>query len=102
MKVRLNVFDRVLLLNILPEATNNIYFGIYQDFLKKLSFTEEELAKYQIFEDGDGRVKWKNSTRKTFDICSKIYDIVCAYLEDCKKKNLLEEEHMELYEKFHR
>jgi len=71
-------------------------------FLKKLSFTEEELAKYQIFEDGDGRVKWKNSTRKTFDICSKIYDIVCAYLEDCKKKNLLEEEHMELYEKFHR
>ncbi|MFA7287303.1 MAG: hypothetical protein WC055_00340 [Melioribacteraceae bacterium] len=99
---KLSVFDRIILLNILPniEEVDRTMFGLYHDFLKELSFTQEEHDKFQITHDENGQVKWTNNEEKEFIICNKVQNIIVGRLKACKEKELLQEEHLELYNKF--
>ncbi len=100
MRVQLGVFDRILLLNILPEQVDMSMFGIYHDFLKELSFSEEEHNKFQIIHSEDGEVKWKNDKPREFNIGNKMLSVIKGRLEACQEKELLSEGHMDLFNKF--
>lgn len=99
---KLNVFDRIILLNILPstEEVDRTMFGLYHDFLKEISFTQEEHDKFQITHDEDGQVQWTNYEDKYFLIPNKVLNIIIGRLKACKEKELLSDEHLDLYNKF--
>ncbi|MHB8871233.1 MAG: hypothetical protein ACYC5G_02115 [Candidatus Doudnabacteria bacterium] len=84
----------------MPEQVDMSMFGIYHDFLKELSFSEEEHNKFQIIHREDGEVKWKNDKMKEFNIGNKILSVIKGRLEACQEKELLGEEHMNLFTKF--
>ena len=98
--MKLGVFNRIILLNIMPECVDPTLYGIYHDFLKRLSFTEEEHDKFQITHEKDGEVRWQNDEEVEIEIGDKIVGIICARLETCKENGLLKDEHMSLYDKF--
>lgn len=99
---QLNVFDRVILLNILPDVNevDKTMFGLYHDFLCNISFTQEEHDKFQITHDENGQVKWTNNEEREFIIYNKVLNIVIGRLKACKEKELLQEGHLDLYNKF--
>lgn len=99
----LSVFDRILLLNILPEQEeiDRIFYNLYHCFLCDLSFTEEEYNNYQITYGKDGLVNWKNDEEKPFSVNDIIKNIIIGRLKACKENSLLlNEYHDNLYNKF--
>lgn len=102
MVYNLSVFDRILLLNILPEQEeiDRIFYHLYHYFLCNLSFTEEEYNYYQITYDKEGVVHWKNDEEKPFAINNIVKNIIIGRLKACKENSLLNEGHENLYNKF--
>jgi len=100
MLIKLSVFDRILLLNLLPQEVDMTIYGMYQDCLRYLSFTEDEHDLYLITHQEDGEVKWTNDSEKEFYIPKNVLNIIKGRLKVCKEKDLLAEEHLSLYNKF--
>lgn len=100
MYFELNVFDRVVLLNILPQNIDMMLYGIYHNFLKDVSFSEDEYEEYEISVDETNQVHWKNGEEKDIYINENILGVIKDILKNCKEKGLLQEEHMSLYNKF--
>lgn len=97
MKTKLNIFDRLLLLNILPNNYDRNFYKIYDDFIKELSFSEEEVNEFRC---ENGEILFNNEIIKEFEIGNKINKIICETLEICKREGFLQEGHMFLYNKF--
>ena len=100
MKYELSVFDRIILLNILPQNIDMMLYGEYHKFLSSLSFDKEEYEKYGINIDGNNQAHWKSSEEKNIDIFSPIDETIKNVLEKCKEKGLIQKEHDSLYNKF--
>lgn len=100
MYFELNVFDRIVLLNILPQNIDMMLYGIYHDFLKDVSFSEDEYIKFEIRIDEVNQIHWKNSKGKDIYINENILEVIKDILKSCKEKELLQEEHMSVYNKF--
>ena len=113
--MKLTVFERLILLNILPGEGDFTTLKIVRHLREDLSFTEEEhkLANFknegEIFEDdegnksvvGKGQVRWKDEVKeKEIKIGEKATDIIVDVLGNLNKDKKLRNEHMSLYEKF--
>lgn len=101
MKVKLTVFDRLILLNILPDFHDITTIGILNKFREDLSFTEEEHSNL-LFGKKNSEIKWKSDAdcEKEFIIGDKIDNIIVGCLSSCQKEGLLQDQHMSLYCKF--
>ena len=99
--MKLNVLDRLLLLNISPNEANFVTLKIVRDLRNELSFSEGEHKKYKFVED-QGRVTWNPAAEqfKEVHIGEKANDIVVEALEKLDKDKKLTLEHMSLFEKF--
>lgn len=100
MKYKLDIYDRALLLNILPENSDLLMIGIYQDFLRSISFTEEEFDKYQIDYDNDNGIKWLGNCEMQVEIGNKVLSKIVSILKSCKENDLLGDDQIDLYNKF--
>jgi len=98
----LNVYDRIILLNVLPDIrdVDLTLYGCYHNLIQELSFSEGEHLKFQITHNEDNSVKWTNDETKKIDIGHKMLNIIQGRLKACKEKELLEYSHKSLYEKF--
>ena len=99
--MELGVFDRLLLLNILPREGDFTTLKIVRTMREDLSFTEEE-HKALNFQQDELEVKWNQGAAADRDISigEKATDIIVGVLKQLNADKKLTEQHMSLYEKF--
>lgn len=99
--MELAVFERLILLNILPKEGDFTTLKIMRKLKEDLSFSEEEHKNLGIKIE-DGMVRWKSEadSLKEVNIGEKAHDIISEILKELNNKKKLTEEHMSLYEKF--
>ncbi len=98
--MELGVFDRLLLLNILPREGDFTTLKIVRTMREDLSFTEEE-HKALNFQQDELEVKWnQGAADRDISIGEKATDIIVGVLKQLNADKKLTEQHMSLYEKF--
>jgi hypothetical protein len=99
--MELSVFDRLILLKILPEEGDFTTLKIVRSLREDLSFSEEEHAALAFRNEG-GKVYWKQEAEKTkgVDLKPKATELIVKALSDLNNSKKLREEHFSLYERF--
>jgi hypothetical protein len=99
--MQLNVFDRLVLLNILPKEGNFLTLKIVRSLREDLSFSEDEHKALQFHQDGQ-IMKWQQSADipKCIAIGEKANEIIVEALKKLDKENKLQAEHLSIYERF--
>ena len=100
--MKLGVFDRLILLNILPREGNFVALKIVRKMLEDLSFSEEEHKALEFKEGDNGQVLWKSEADKpkNISIGEKATDIIVEVLKKLNGDKKLQDQHYSLYEKF--
>lgn len=107
--MKLTVFERLLLRNIVPqiEKWNWDSMKAARVLLESL-FTEAEGAKLQITQTEAGNIQWRNQDdegnpipqEKEVKVSDGLKKKISAFLGDLDKKEMLTFQHYSLYEKF--
>ena len=99
--MELSVYNRLILLNILPKEGDFTTLKIVRKLREDLSFSEQEHATLQFKQDG-GNVQWKQEGDVAVEIPigEKATDIIVEVLKKLDKEKKLTESHVDLYEKF--
>ena len=106
----LNVFERLLLRNIIPEISSWNFDSMKEarEFMENL-FDEDEGAKLQITPNQDGRsISWKVQEddgtpipqEKEMRLSEGLCDKIAKFLKQLNDREQLEFKHYSLYEKF--
>lgn len=100
--MELSVFERLILLNILPREGNFTTLKIVRKLREDLSFDEEEHKALEFQVDDKGAVKWKTEADIPKDVAigEKATDLIVDTLKKLDKDKKLTEQHYGLYEKF--
>ena len=99
--MKLGVFDRLILLNILPKEGDFTTLKIVRKLREDLSFSEEEHKALQFVQE-EANVQWKREADipKPIAIGEKAKDVIVGVLKELDKDKKLTEQHYALYEKF--
>jgi len=99
--MKLNVLERLTLLQILPPEGNFVTLKIVRDLTSILAMTEKEYKDFDIKQEG-GQIKWnlKGNQEKEIEIGEKATDIIKEALKKLDETKKLEQRHFSLYEKF--
>jgi len=108
MKQKLNIAERVALLNILPPEGNLVTLKIIRELKTDLSFSEEEVKRFKIKANpapgGLGSfITWDSDfTKETkeVEIGNVAKDIIVEQLKALESQKRLRMETLDLYEKF--
>ena len=105
----LSVFERLILLNVMPGEGDYTTLKLIRKLKEDLSFDEGEHKALQFKEEG-GRVSWRTASDegspvllaqdKEIEVGPKAIAVVCEVLEKLNKEKKLKAEHMSVYEKF--
>ena len=100
--MELGVFERLILLNILPGEGDFTTLKIVRKMRESLSFTEEEHKALEFKQEDEGRVLWKQKADKPKEISigEKATDIIVGVLKKLNDDKKLQDQHYSLYEKF--
>lgn len=106
--MNLTVFERLIAIALLPDKGNYVTLRLMRELREKLSFSEEEIAKYG-FRDGDEengedpmRTFWDETVDQNADIefTSNEHKMISDALNQLDTKRSLTEDHFSLFEKF--
>ena len=99
--MKLNVMDRLVLLNTLPKEGDFTTLKIVRTMREDLSFTEEEHKALEFKQEGDS-VRWNQAADVERDINfgEKATDIIVEVLKKLNSDKKLAEQHYRLYELF--
>jgi hypothetical protein len=101
--MELNIAERLTLLGILPKEGNFLTLKILRKLREELSFSEEELKKYQITQDGE-QIHWNSEKDKKepkdFKISGELLAVIVKSLKELDASGKLTINHYSLYEKF--
>ena len=101
MKVKLNVLERIIMMNLLPKEENYLTFKLLLNLKSDLSFSDAEYKKCGMTPLADGRVSWKNGNIiKEIEIPDTVFAMIKAKLESLEKEKKINEENVSLYERF--
>lgn len=103
MKIKLNVYERLVLLNILPKEGNFITLKILRQLREGLSFNEKEIKDLKLAIDQEkGTATWdqEKEPNKEMEIGREGKKIIVETLEKLDEDKKLTHEHYSLYEKF--
>uniref|UniRef100_A0A6M3KQS2 Uncharacterized protein n=1 Tax=viral metagenome TaxID=1070528 RepID=A0A6M3KQS2_9ZZZZ len=101
--MELKVYERLVLLAILPKEGNFITLKVVRQLREALSFTEEEIKVLNFVQDVEKeKVTWNQAADKPIEIKigEKATEIVVEALKKLDKEQKLTEQHFGLYEKF--
>lgn len=101
--MKFKVFERLVLLNILPKEGNFITLKIIRKLQENLSFSEKEIKELKITLDPEkGNASWDASKdeSKDIEIGEEAKKIIAGALEKLDKDEKLTQEHFTLFEKF--
>lgn len=102
MDFKLNVQERLTLLNMFPSKNNFINTKIIREASSTIGLSDEEAVEFEVKHVGENisyHAK-KGSVEKTIKIGERAYSIICEVLEKLDKENKLTQNHFTLYEKF--
>jgi len=99
--MKLNLLERFLLMQLLPQKENFATLKIIHNLKMALSFSEEEVIQCEVKSE-NGMTYWNDKGLEEVEICigNKAKDICIQALKDADKNKLLTEKHLSLYEKF--
>lgn len=100
--MKLGVFERLILNNILSSAMGDITtIRIVQDLREALSFSEEEHKALGLRSEGL-KVFWDESAdvEKEIEIGDKAHEIIVDCLKKLNRKEMLTQEHLPVWERF--
>jgi len=99
--MKLNLFERFMLLQILPKEGNFVTLRITRDLRTALAVTEKEFKDFEITQDGE-HTKWntKGNEEREIMIGEKATDIIVESLKQLDKDKKLTEQYFTVYEKF--
>ena len=103
MKIKLNVYERLVMLNILPKEGNFITLKIVRQLREGLSFDEKEIKELKLTIDpAKGNATWEQDKdpNKEIEIGREAKKVIVESLEKLDKDEKLTQEHFSLYEKF--
>lgn len=114
--MELSVYERLILLNILPKEGDITTLRIVRTLRENLSFTESEHKVLCFKNPGEtyidnngqeravpiGQVVWNQAAAIPTDIAigEKAFDIIVAALKRLNSERRLHESHLDLYERF--
>ena len=85
----MNVYDRMMCIQLLPQKGSRSIHRIVDDHLKRLSLSEEEVKEFEYEIDIDkGTSKWneKGREQKPIEISDTMKDIIIKKLKELDKK----------------
>jgi len=105
---KLNLKDRAALFEILPREGNIVTLRIIRDLRSKLSFSEAEIAEYEITlteigNTGRFRTNWNakgSKATKTVKISANAESVIVERLKELNNRAILPLELIDLYERF--
>jgi hypothetical protein len=104
----LNINERLIILNILPQEGNILTLRILRKLKENLSFTEEEHKDLKLTVNPNNTISWRTVNdedkpilqEKEFDIGDKASDLIKEALKKLDEDKKLTEGHMSVYDKF--
>jgi len=99
--MKLNVLERLNLLNLLPQKEEISVLKIIRDLKNSLALTEEEYKEFGVKVE-NGMTTWNRNGIEEVEIpIGEIATKICANaLKEANKQKLLTEQHISLYDKF--
>ena len=99
--MKLNVLERLQLLQILPKEGNFVTLKIVKTLLGNVSVGEKEFKEFDIKQTGE-QLTWneKGNEEREIEIGEKAMDIVADTLKKVDKEGKLNNNMLSLYEKF--
>jgi hypothetical protein len=99
--IKLNVLERIKIMDLLPKEGNLIYWKILKGLKEKVSFTEDELIAYGI-KAVDGKVFWnpQQDSSKDFELTDAEKSLITETFKKLNEQNKITEEIVSLAEKF--
>lgn len=110
--MELTVFERLLLLNVLPREADLTTLKVVRQLREDLSFSEGELAALhfrhpgETLDDGtavpEGRIQWNRAADalKTIEIGPAASTVIVTRLRELDRQKKLTEAHLTLCDKF--
>jgi hypothetical protein len=102
--MKLNVLERVMLGQILPQEANFSQFKIITDLKMQISFDEKETKLFGITQtldsEGKGQVNWKKDGEKVFTFGLTAIKIIRDILKRLDETEKITANTITLYEKF--
>jgi len=98
--MKLTIGERLLLLNMLPPEGDLTTIKIVRKLRESLSFTEDELVKYEITVLEGGRVSWNSHEEAEIRIRAKGRSMIVAALNKLNDEGKVTEQHPSLFDKF--
>ena len=97
--MKLNIAERITLMSILPEKSNIVTMRLMQELRTILGFTDEEIRKYGIKNEGD-KISWSSDFEKEIEINQTMTVEIKKRLQEISDKNEVTVQMLPLYEKF--
>jgi len=101
MEKKLNVGERLIILQVLPKEGNFTTLRLIRDLAAKIGLSADELVEFDLQQDGD-RIKWNDAGQeeRAFDLKLKEVEIIMAELQKLDNESKLEFRHFSIFEKF--
>ena len=107
----LSIYERLMLLSILPKEGSITTIRIVRELRESLSFTSDEHTLYSIDikvnEDGTSNITWKDKPETggewepvEIDISKKAHEVIMETFEKMSTNKQFTESHLDLYGKF--
>ena len=100
--MKLNVMERLALLNALPQQGSLVTLLTMKTLREKLMLKEEELEQWgvEMVDQAKGRVTWKENGVVEVEVSPRERDLIVDALEGMDKRGELTESYLEVCEKF--
>lgn len=104
MEYELNVNERLLLLNIMPQKGNIVNLRVIKDIVKDVGFSEEEIKEFEIKSTNDGKVMWNSQKAKTkkINLGDTGRGLILNEFKKLNDKNEIPMEYLSFYEKINK
>jgi hypothetical protein len=101
MEKKLNVGERLIILQILPKEGNFATLRLIRELNGKVGFSADELIEFEVKQEGD-KVSWnaKGIEEIPIDFKEKEIEIIEKELKKLDKESKLEFRHFSIFEKF--
>ena len=100
--MELSVFERLILLNIMPQEGDFLTIKIIHELKQALAFSEDEHKALQFQPGENGEVRWVSEADKPkeIEIGDVAKNIIKQRLIELDKEKKLTEQHISIYERF--
>jgi hypothetical protein len=103
--MELSILQRIILQSVLPPEGDYVTIKIIRDLKAELGFSEEEIKKFNITQEGT-KIFWDMKSAegkeglKKINIGPKALDIIVKSLKDLNAQKKINEQNADLYELF--